>query len=585
VPQPLPKALFATCDVVPSPTRHSAISQVTLQALTRHFQVDAITLKAPDLGHHEKTERLRMFRIPAAKGDYLAQVESFRRAMIRQLEGEEYQLVHVRSLLIGAAVAKRKTEFGAKLLVEVGHIDSIETPILHPQIGVNKATIDKILADEDLCLKEADAIITPNRVIRDLLVERGRRQQIHLVPDGVNIDAFDWLNVRPQQTPVILYVGSLTPWQGLVTLIESMEILLRDTVARLVIVHPGGDEHWQNPLKNLANNLGIQQKVEFRSALHEEIPEILCQADVCVAPYAKVGRNLTQGHFPLKVIEYMACKRPIVASRLTMIEEVLTDGTEALLFSPGNAEDLSQKIQTLLKERPLAQKLSDNAYRKARDTFNAAKTRRRYSEIYRALWEEAKEDFPKSGLDAPLDKDEDIHTSGTDAGQGSASKKKSQTIEVKQANGFRDDEATAIFQMDNFEEESAARASSSVVLNKPSSQNSAAATLPSTSPIVAFDDETQQKLEAIAPPLQPIKREGPPKILSGAYSITPKEASKPTASPSKSEATLPALKPKEESLTTKPKDTPIRLEIAQAKEKADAASLLARLREKNKEGS
>ena len=209
MPQPLPKALFATCDVVPSPTRHSAVSRVTLQALTQHFQVDAITLKAPDLGHHEKTDRLRIFRIPAGKGDYLAQIDSFRRAMIRQLEGEEYQLVHVRSLLIGAAVAKRKAEFGAKLLVEVGHIDSIETPILHPQIGVNKSTIDKILADEDLCLREADAIITPNKVIRDLLVERGRRQKIHLVPDGVNIDVFDWLNARSQPTPVVLYVGSL----------------------------------------------------------------------------------------------------------------------------------------------------------------------------------------------------------------------------------------------------------------------------------------------------------------------------------------------------------------------------------------
>jgi glycosyltransferase involved in cell wall biosynthesis len=575
VPQPLPKALFATCDVVPSPTRHSAISQVTLQALTRHFQVDAITLKAPELGHHEKTERLRMFRIPLGKGDYLAQIESFRRAMIRQLEGEEYQLVHVRSLFIGAAVAKRKAEFGAKLLVEVGHIDSIETPILHPQTGGNKAAIDKILAEEDLCLKEADAIIAPNRVIRDLLVERGRRQQIHLVPDGVNIDAFDWLNVLPQQTPVVLYVGSLTPWQGLVTLIESMEILLRDTVARLVIVHPEGSDHWQHPLKNLATNLGIQQKVEFRSALHEEIPELLCQADVCVAPYAKVGRNLTQGHFPLKIIEYMACRRPIVASRLPMIEEVLTDGSEALLFSPGNAEELSQKIQTLLKERPLAQRLSDNAYRKARDTFNAAKTRRRYSEIYRALWEETKEEFPKSGLDALVEKEEDIYTSGTDAGQNSASKKKPLLVEEKPTKSLRDDEATAIFQMEGFEKEASARAA-----RVPPPIPTPSTTIPSALPVVAFFDETQQKIE-ITPPNKPSKTESQQTIRSTPYS-TP---SNPKESTSKPDPSNTPLRPKEEPGPTKPKETPTRLEVSQTKEKADGASLLARLREKNKEGS
>lgn len=605
----LPKALFATCDVVPGPTRDSAISQVALQVLSRHFQVDAITLKAPHLGHHEKNDRLRMMRIPAGKGDYLAQVDSFRRALLRQLEGEEYHLVHVRSLLVGAGIAKKKAEFGVKLLVEVSRVDSLEVPILHPQIGGNRASMERILADEDLCLKEADAIVAPSRVLRDLLAERGRRDNLHLIPDGVNVDVFDWLNAKSPASPILLYVGSLTPWQGLVTLIEALEILSRTTPVRLVIVHPGNDEHWQNPLKNLANNLGVSEKIEFRSAAPEEIPEILSQASICIAPYAKVGRNLNQGHFPLKVIEYMACRRPIVASRLSMVEEVLSDNQEGLLFQPGNAEDLSQKIQVLLQDKPLAQRLSENAYRKVRESFTAASTRRRYSDIYRGLWEAAKEEFPRSGLEVGVERDDDdIRTVGTDAGSQapSSSSKKRPAREEERHNNFQDNEATAIFSMSIIEEER---------------------------PLKSFqEDITNQKLEAIslpqkkepAPPSPAAKPEAKKDGLDGLSKMLAaqaKEAEKPSrlemiqklptalvqtiaskpeppAKPKES-PTLPNTVPKSEPSPlprintganqlvspSKPKDTPARLEVAQAKEKPDISSLLAKLKEQNKGGS
>lgn len=447
----LPKVLFATFDVVPGPSRHSAISQTLLKSLTQHFQVDAITLKSRELSHLEKTERLRILRIPAGKGDYLAQIESFRRALIRQLEGEEYQLVHVRSLLVGAPLAKRKAEFGIKLLVEASRFDSVELPVLHPPLGSNRGSMDRILAEEELCLKGADAVVTPSRVTRDLIGERGRKEGVHLIPDGVNVDLFDWQTVKPSLAPTILYAGSLAPWQGLVTLIEAFDILSRSQSMRLVLLHPGGDEQWQVPLKNLAKNLGISEKVEFRSAvLQEELPEILCQADVCVAPYARVGRNMVQGGFPLKITEYLACRRPVVASRLPMVEEVISDGVEGLLFTPGNADDLSQKLQRLLKDRVLAQQLAEAGYRRARDVFPASRVRRRLTELYRALWQQAKEEFPKSGLELPAEREGDEPSDSA-----TSSSRRRVPSRDERPSRADEDEQTAIFTMETPSEEDA----------------------------------------------------------------------------------------------------------------------------------
>lgn len=443
------KALFATFDVVPAPTRASATSQTLLQALSRHFQVDALTLKSRDLSHLEKTERIRILRIAPGKGDYLAQLEAFRRALVRQLESEEYHLVHVRSPFLGAAISKRKAEFGVKLLVEASRLESIEVPVLYPALSGNRAALEKLHAEEETGIREADAVVTPSRVTRDWLQEKIRREGVHYIPDGVNVDTFDWQAVRPSSPPVILYAGSLTPWQGLVTLIEALEILCRTKPARLVLFHPAGDEHWLPPLKNLAKNLGLTDRVEFRLALPPELlPEVLCQADVCVAPYAKVARNTVQGGFPMKIVEYMACRRPIVASRLPMVEEVLTDGAEGLLFTPGNPDDLSQKIAALLQDRTQATRMGDAAYRKARDIFSASRCRRRYSDLYRSMWESAQEEFPRSGLELPVEVENDSPLpSGESSSRRSIPKVSKSAALAGISQGNRDEEQTAIFAM------------------------------------------------------------------------------------------------------------------------------------------
>ena len=70
------------------------------------------------------------------------------------------------------------------------------------------------------------------------------------------------------------------------------------------------------------------------------MPAIIAQADVCVAPLAYNDRNVTQGCCPIKVIEYMACARPIVAANLPVVRELVRDDVDALLFTPDDPAEL-----------------------------------------------------------------------------------------------------------------------------------------------------------------------------------------------------------------------------------------------------
>jgi glycosyltransferase involved in cell wall biosynthesis len=64
---------------------------------------------------------------------------------------------------------------------------------------------------------------------------------------------------------------------------------------------------------------------------------------VCVAPLTLNDRNVTQGCCPLKVLEYMAAGRPLVASNLPVVRELVRERLDGLLFAPDDPLDLARR--------------------------------------------------------------------------------------------------------------------------------------------------------------------------------------------------------------------------------------------------
>jgi glycosyltransferase involved in cell wall biosynthesis len=150
-----------------------------------------------------------------------------------------------------------------------------------------------------------------------------------------------------------------------------VDILLR-ALARVpeasgLIVGGHGAEPDLGRLKALAADLGIANRVTFTGLVDpERVPAFLMAADVLALPNpaSAISTNFTS---PLKLFEYMAAGRPIVASDLPAIREVLTHEVDALLVPPGDDAAMAAAIARLLEDRALAGRLAAAAQDRVRD--------------------------------------------------------------------------------------------------------------------------------------------------------------------------------------------------------------------------
>jgi glycosyltransferase involved in cell wall biosynthesis len=177
-----------------------------------------------------------------------------------------------------------------------------------------------------------------------------------VVPDAVDLELARRALAEPHagaaQPPTLLYLGSLHPWKGVDSLVRMMALLPQ---ARLRIV--GGGAARIAELQRLAAACGVSDRVQLPGAVAPlERFRAIRPAAVCILPLTptSIGSRYTS---PLKLFEYMAMGKPIVASDVPALREVLRDGEHALLVPPGDIEALAQAVRRLLADAALAQAL------------------------------------------------------------------------------------------------------------------------------------------------------------------------------------------------------------------------------------
>jgi glycosyltransferase involved in cell wall biosynthesis len=154
----------------------------------------------------------------------------------------------------------------------------------------------------------------------------------------------------PTESLLIGFIGWFVPWHQLDRLIRCFASIAPDfPSARLVLV---GEGELQKELEQLITSLGICDRVSLPGAVpHTEIPDLLTTIDVCIVPQSNSYRS------PIKLFEYMASGRAVIAPRTEPIEMVATDGEDAILFDPDSAEDLTRALRILLDDASLREKL------------------------------------------------------------------------------------------------------------------------------------------------------------------------------------------------------------------------------------
>lgn len=170
---------------------------------------------------------------------------------------------------------------------------------------------------------------------------------VHVVPNGVNTDRFHARVAPALPAPDLVtigFIGSLKPWHG-------VEVLL-DAFARLHTSHPHtrllivGDGPERAALERRASALNIAPHTRFTGAVDAaRIPSLVTSMEITTAPYPQI-----QGCYfsPLKVFEYMACARAVVASRTGQVRDIIRDGVNGVLCEPGDATSLAHALASLV---------------------------------------------------------------------------------------------------------------------------------------------------------------------------------------------------------------------------------------------
>lgn len=262
------------------------------------------------------------------------------------------------------AVIFCRTVVGAQAFLSLRRRSNIPFKIIFEVHSWNEQTPRRFFFN---VLREADGLVVISHALeKKMTANLGiRPNKILVAPSAVRAKSLVFSLTRAaardklalSDAPIVLYAGQLLPGKGAELLLDVSHRLTCG--AQVVIV--GGHGAYLEALRRRCADENLTRVTLAGFVPPAEVPHYLTAADVLVLPTLA---SYVAGEFtsPLKLFEYMAARRPIVASDLPVLREILRDGGNALLFRTGDAEDLAVKINRLLDDPPLGAKLASQAF-------------------------------------------------------------------------------------------------------------------------------------------------------------------------------------------------------------------------------
>ena len=211
---------------------------------------------------------------------------------------------------------------------------------------------------EYLNVKGADRILVVSDVLKQKLVDRGIDPELVVVnPNGADADVF-----RPDLDPapirkrlklegrlVVGFAGVYRPWHGVEYLAQAVPAIAREhkEVQFLFI----GDQGLVDLVTKIVGNDPGMASVTFATQVpHSDMPTYYTACDILVSPHVHMADGGTFFGSPVKIFEYMAMGKPIVASAVGQIRELLENERNALLTEPKDVKGIEQAIGRLVRD-------------------------------------------------------------------------------------------------------------------------------------------------------------------------------------------------------------------------------------------
>jgi glycosyltransferase involved in cell wall biosynthesis len=234
-----------------------------------------------------------------------------------------------------------------------------------------------------LIMSQMDTVICVSESQRNSLLRFLPSRKIQVIPNAVDIEEILRLSgeaatgVPPlyQKQKWIVFVGRLSREKGLIHLIRAFSrlTLIHGQVALLII----GDGPDREKLESFVNSLQLNLSVYFLGFKSNVYPYIR-QAEFLVLP------SLTEG-MPVVILEAFALRKPVVATRVGGIPEVVRNDKEGMLVGARNESELGNAIARLIQRTDTTKQMGENAFRRVRQEHSFDVQTKRYHAIYRKI--------------------------------------------------------------------------------------------------------------------------------------------------------------------------------------------------------
>ncbi len=229
--------------------------------------------------------------------------------------------------------------------------------------------IERILANK------SDAVITISAALKNQLLHRkiGSEEKIRTIELGLDLDPFlairgpsNVLRARlslAENVRLVGVIGRLVPIKDHRTFLSAAALVAKEmNTVHFVIV---GDGELLNSLKRLSGDLGLDARVHFTGWMYP-LAEIYADLDVVVISSRNEGT-------PVSLIEGAASCKPLIATRVGGIPDMIHDGQDGLIVSPADPQCLAGAILKVLRDPDMASQLALRARERARFRYAASR--------------------------------------------------------------------------------------------------------------------------------------------------------------------------------------------------------------------
>ncbi len=186
----------------------------------------------------------------------------------------------------------------------------------------------------------------------------------------------------PAEAPVVLFLGNYSPWKGVEDLLRAMKAVRRRFPEALLLAAWGEPYEWsgnrREAVLGLVASLSLEQAIRHVGIV-EDVRTVLRAADVLVSPFHCTCKVLD---YPLSILEAMACERPVVATRVGGVPEILANGARGRVVEPQDVAGLEAGIEGVLSDPDGSRELGLRAADWARAQFRPEAVLRRLDAVY-----------------------------------------------------------------------------------------------------------------------------------------------------------------------------------------------------------